>query len=330
MRNVQRYERSFVRHNFNTHRSIAGRRAESADNFALMALSGIINVYKPGGMTSRDVVDRVKWITRPEKVGHAGTLDPLATGVLVICVGQVTRLIQYVQRLRKSYSAKFLLGCRSDTDDLEGEVVTVPGAPIPTRAQLDEVLARFVGDIQQRPPAHSAIKIAGRRAYKLARRGEIVDLAARTVTIHSLDVRRYEYPELEVDIECGSGTYVRALARDIGEALGTAALMLALHRSAIGCFRAEDACRLEDLTSETLEKHIQPAIRAVSDLAQIALTEVEQEEVRHGRPIRRFPTTTVGANNPLVELAAVDSAGQLAAILYEKHPDELWPKINLW
>src|SRR3954462_974004 len=127
-----------------------------------MALSGIINVYKPGGMTSRDVVDRVKWITRPEKVGHAGTLDPLATGVLVICVGQATRLIQYVQRLRKAYSSKFLLGCRSDTHDLESEVVPVPDAQMPTRAQLHEALARFVGAIQQRPPAHSAVKVAGR------------------------------------------------------------------------------------------------------------------------------------------------------------------------
>src|SRR3954463_8368363 len=114
-----------------------------------MALSGILNVYKPSGMTSRDVVDRVKWITRPEKVGHAGTLDPLATGVLVICVGQATRLIQYVQRLRKSYSATFLLGCRSDTDDLEGQVVPVANAPTPTREQLDQVLQKFLGDIQQ-------------------------------------------------------------------------------------------------------------------------------------------------------------------------------------
>src|SRR4051794_20230733 len=262
-----------------------------------MALSGILNVYKPSGMTSRDVVDRVKWITRPEKVGHAGTLDPLATGVLVICVGQATRLIQYVQRLRKSYAAIFLLGCRSETDDLEGEIVPVLGAPIPTRVQLDEVLARFVGAIQQRPPAHSAIKIAGRRAYTLARRGETVDLAPRTVTIHSISARRYEYPELELDIECGSGTYIRALARDLGEALGTGALMSALHRSAVGWFRAEDACRLDDFAPETLEKHIQPAIRAVSDLAQIVLTDEEQTEVRHGRPIRRLSKSTTEVAN---------------------------------
>src|SRR4051794_11251119 len=166
-----------------------------------MALSGILNVCKPAGMTSRDVVDRVKWMTRPEKVGHAGTLDPLATGVLVICVGQATRLIQYVQRLRKFYSAAFLLGSRSDTDDLEGQVVPVDGAPVPTREQIDQVLTQFLGDIQQRPPAHSAIKIGGRRAYKLARRGETVDLAPRTVTIYSINVGRYEFPDLELAIE---------------------------------------------------------------------------------------------------------------------------------
>src|SRR4051794_20169774 len=295
-----------------------------------MALSGILNVCKPAGMTSRDVVDRVKWMTRPEKVGHAGTLDPLATGVLVICVGQATRLIQYVQRLRKSYAATFLLGCHSDTDDLEGEVIPVANAAIPSREQLDEVLAQFLGEIQQRPPDHSAIKIGGRRAYKLARRGEMLELAPRTVTIHSMNVRRYEYPELEVDIECGSGTYIRALGRDIGEALETGALMSQLQRTAIGWFHAEDACRLEDLAPETLQQLLQPPIQAVRDLARVTLTDAEHEEIRHGRPIgHSLGPTTDPAKGEAHGIAAVDSTGCLAAILYEKHPGELWPRINL-
>src|SRR3954454_2238049 len=280
-----------------------------------MALSGILNVYKPAGMTSRDVVDRVKWITRPEKVGHAGTLDPLATGVLVICVGQATRLIQYVQRLRKSYGATFLLGCRSDTDDLEGEVIPVANAAIPRREHLDRVLGQCVGEIQQRPPDHSAIKIGGRRAYKLARRGETIELAFRTVTIHSMNVRRYEYPELEVDIECGSGTYIRALGRDIGEALETGALMSQLQRTAIGWFHSEDACRLEDLAPETLQQLLRPSVQAVRDLPLVALTEAEQEEIRHGRPVRQLlGLPSDAAESQADEIAAVDSAGCLAAI----------------
>lgn len=178
-----------------------------------MAPFGVLIVDKPAGVTSRDVVDRIERLVRPAKAGHAGTLDPLATGVLVICVGQATRLIRFVQQMRKQYQATFLLGRQSETDDIEKDVIAIPDAVEPTRALLDHVLPRFVGEIQQRPPAHSAIKIAGRRAYKLARKGADFELAARTVTIHQIDVRRYEYPELELAIECGSGTYIRARPR---------------------------------------------------------------------------------------------------------------------
>src|SRR6476659_4427850 len=144
-----------------------------------MAPFGVLNVNKPRGMTSRDAVNRVERLVRPAKAGHAGTLDPLATGVLVICVGQATRLIRFVQRMRKQYRATFLLGRQSETDDLEGEVIEIPNATQPPRAALDLALTQFVGDIEQRPPAHSAIKIDGRRAYRLARRGKAVELAAR-------------------------------------------------------------------------------------------------------------------------------------------------------
>jgi tRNA pseudouridine55 synthase len=212
-----------------------------------MAPFGVLNVYKPAGLTSRDAVDRVERLVRPAKAGHAGTLDPLATGVLVICVGQATRLIRFVQQMRKRYLATFLLGQSSETDDVEREVVAIPNAVVPTRALIDSTLPQFVGEIQQRPPAHSAIKIAGRRAYKLARKGVNLDLAARTVTIHQLDVLRYEYPELDLDIECGSGTYIRALGRDLGNALGTAALI------------------------------------AVEDLPRVTLTDAELIEIRYGR-----------------------------------------------
>src|SRR5262249_43555691 len=155
----------------------------------------------------------------------------------VICVGQATRLIQYVQRLPKRYRATFLLGRHSETDDTEGEITLIEGAPQPARAEIEAALSKFIGDIEQRPPAHSAVKIAGRRAYKLARQGRAVEIAPRTVTIHSLNILRYDYPELELVVECGSGTYIRSLGRDLASALGTAAVMSALERTAVGGFR---------------------------------------------------------------------------------------------
>src|SRR3989304_2088231 len=227
---------------------------------------GILNVDKPAGLTSRDAVNRVERLFRNVKCGHAGTLDPLATGVLVICVGPATRLIQYVQRLPKQYRAVFQLGCRSATDDTEGEVEVVVGAPEPTRAQVEAALPQFLGDVQQRPPAHSAVKIGGQRAYDLAPRGEEFELPARTASIPRLEILRYEYPELELAIECGSGTYVRSLGRDLAAALGTAAVMSALVRTAIGDFRIENAIPLDALTTDTLLERLQPPLEALKSL----------------------------------------------------------------
>jgi tRNA pseudouridine55 synthase len=293
-----------------------------------MTLFGALNVHKPAGLTSRAVVDRVERLIRPVRAGHAGTLDPLATGVLVICVGQATRLIQYVQRMPKTYHATFLLGRSSETDDVEGEVVPVADAPTPSRESLDNALKQFVGDIEQRPPAHSAIKLAGRRAYKLARRGVAVEIAPRPVTIHSISVRRYVYPNLELDIECGSGTYVRSLGRDLGAALGTAAVMSALVRTAIGRFCIQDAIALDDLRAETLSQHLQPALTIVDNLPRVALSEAQLLEIRNGRPI--LSSWIAGDLQPLhgSELIVADSSGQLVGILYETKPGELWPAMN--
>jgi tRNA pseudouridine55 synthase len=296
----------------------------------VMTLFGVLNVNKPVGPTSRDVVDRVSRLVQPSKVGHAGTLDPLASGVLVICVGQATRLTRYVQQMPKTYRAAYLLGQRSETDDVEGELVPVSGAIEPPRETLDQVLTRFIGDIQQRPPTHSAIKLAGRRAYKLTRRGIEIELQPRAVTIHSILVRRYRYPQLELDVECGSGTYIRALGRDIGEALGTGAVMTALDRTAIGEFHVDDAVSPDDLTADTLARHLQPALVAVGNLPRIALSEAQVIEARDGRPILTSwlrnggPALVSGAS----DLAAADAAGRLVAILYEKRPGELWPRMN--
>jgi tRNA pseudouridine55 synthase len=295
-----------------------------------------LNVDKPAGCTSRDVVSRIDRVTWPAKCGHAGTLDPLATGVLVVCVGQATRLIQYVQQLPKRYEATFLLGRRSPTDDVEGAVELLAGAAEPSREAVEAIIPRFLGAIEQRPPAHSAIKVGGQRAYELARRGKAVDLAARTVTIYRLDIRRYEYPELEMTVECGSGTYVRSLGRDLAAALGTAAVMSALVRTAIGEFRVEDGVRLDGLTAESLPQHLQPALAAVAKLQRIELSEGQLVEIRHGRPLQMpRPLGAVTGKSPPAEAgspggewAAIDASGQLVAILYEKISGELWPKMN--
>jgi tRNA pseudouridine55 synthase len=294
-----------------------------------MAPFGLLNINKPAGFTSRAAVDRVERLVRPAKVGHAGTLDPLATGVLVVCVGQATRLVRFVQQMRKRYRATFLLGRSSATDDIEGQVTEIPNVIVPTLAMIDQALPRFVGDIQQRPPTHSAIRIAGHRAYTLARKGADFEMAARTITIHRIDLVRYEYPELDLDIECGSGTYIRALGRDLGAMLGTAAVMSALERTAIGPFHVEQSVALESLSSETLVENLQPALAAVSNLAVIQLSEAQIDEIRHGRPIplaRRDEPEPSPIDGQ--EWAAVDAHGQLVAILTKKQPGQLWPEHN--
>ena len=291
---------------------------------------GIFNIDKPAGLTSRDAVNRVEGLVRGVKCGHAGTLDPLATGVLVVCVGPATRLIQYVQRLPKHYRAVFQLGRRSLTDDLEGEVEFVAGAPEPTRAEVEAALPQFVGEIQQRPPAFSAIQVDGQRSYDRARRGEEFELPARPVTIHRLEVLRYEYPELELAIECGSGTYVRSLGRDLAAALGTSAVMSTLARTAIGEFRLADSVALDAITNSTFAEHLQPPLAALGCLPQITLNDRELAELRQGRPIERrnFVRPAAEAGSPKAEWAGVDPAGRLAAILFEKQPNQLWPARN--
>ncbi|MCA9033991.1 MAG: tRNA pseudouridine(55) synthase TruB, partial [Planctomycetaceae bacterium] len=201
------------------------------------ALFGVININKPEGITSRDVVNRVQKLVRPEKCGHAGTLDPMATGVLLVCVGPATRLISYLQDTTKVYEADFLLGQTSNTDDITGEVASVQlKASPPARKSVQAALDQMTGSIAQVPPSFSAVHVNGRRAYDLARRGEAVELVAREVQIDSIEIIRYEWPQLTVKVSCGSGTYIRSIARDLGEALGCGGLMSRLVRTRVGRF----------------------------------------------------------------------------------------------
>src|SRR5262245_30326921 len=198
-------------------------------------MNGLLVIDKPSGMTSRDVVNRVqKWFPRKTKIGHTGTLDPLATGVLVVCVGAATRLADYVQAMGKSYASRFCLGATSTTDDADGEVTETPNVVPPTLRQIDEATATFMGNIEQIPPAVSALKVDGQRAHDLVRQGKDVKHAARTVRIDDIRVKNYEWPFLDVEVDCGKGTYIRSIARDLGAALGCGGLVLTLRRTRVG------------------------------------------------------------------------------------------------
>ncbi len=282
-------------------------------------MHGLLNIDKPFDVTSRDVVNVVQRLVRPHKVGHAGTLDPLATGVLLVCVGHATRLIEYVQQVPKCYLGTFLLGRRSDTDDTEGQVELVDSPVRPTRAEIERVLPRFVGEIMQRPPAFSALKVQGRRAYALARRGELVELAPRRVTIYRLEIVHYTYPALTLQVSCGSGTYIRALGRDLGELLGTGAVMSALQRTAIGSFGLADSHAMSDLTPDSLRAWLLPAHKGVEHLPSVILGDEHVVELSHGRFIPG--TLPEGAN----VAAALDQAGRLVALLTPRSDGWLKP-----
>ncbi len=181
------------------------------------------------------------------KVGHGGTLDPLATGVVVILVGRATRMCEVVMAGQKRYFAEVDLAHVSVTDDLEATAEAVAVACEPSLAEVERACAGFVGRIQQRPPAHSAMKVGGRRAYELARKGEDPGLVARPVEIHAIEVLEYAYPRLRIDVRCGKGTYIRSLARDMGVALGTGGMLVGLRRTRVGRFGIEQSVRPEDL-----------------------------------------------------------------------------------
>ena len=281
---------------------------------------GILNINKPPGWTSRDVVNRVQRIVRPHKAGHAGTLDPLATGVLVVCVGAATRLIEYVQRQRKTYRGTFLLGRASDTEDITGEVRELADPSRPSRNELQQILPQFVGNIEQTPPAYSALKVQGQRSYDLARRGKAVELASRIIEIDELRLVGYAYPEFVLDVTCSGGTYVRSLGRDIAQRLGTAAVMSGLVRTAIGPFSLSDSVELSELSTDNVTRHLLPTALAVRGVAALILTPPEQRQLVLGQNIQRPDAPTEPA-----EFAAFDSDGQLLGVLTRREGAILKP-----
>jgi tRNA pseudouridine55 synthase len=249
--------------------------------------SGLVIVDKPAGVTSHDVVSRVRRLAGTRKVGHAGTLDPMATGVLVLGVNRATRLLGHLTLTEKAYDGTIRLGASTTTDDAEGEVISTAGTGDLDEAQIRSALAAFVGDIQQVPTTVSAIKVDGRRAYERVRQGEEVQLAARPVTIHALDVHQVRPTgagiEVDVSVRCSSGTYIRAIARDLGTELGVGGHLGALRRTAVGPFALEDAHTLEQVAEELTIMPIAEAARTC--FASRDLGQAQAGDVRHGRQI---------------------------------------------
>ncbi len=290
-----------------------------------MVWCGIVTIDKPTGLTSRQIVDKVAKIVRPAKTGHAGTLDPLATGVLVVAVGSATRLISYIQQGRKRYTGQFRLGVRSNTDDVDGQITDGGVWTHITKQMLAEAVAQFVGTILQVPPQFSAVHVGGQRAYKLARQGETVEIDARPVEVHSIRVTQFNPPNFELAIECGSGTYVRSIGRDLGEHFGCGAIMTSLRRLAVGPCRIEDAVPFAELDEARLRLALQPALTAVAELPRRIADADELRALRQGRAIE---TGSLSASHPDAEVALLDADGQLIGLArFEGSPLRLQPQI---
>ena len=288
-------------------------------------LFGVLNINKPAGVTSRDVVNRVcSMAPRKTKVGHCGTLDPMATGVLIVCVGPATRLIQFGQNAEKRYVGDFRLGLSSDTEDITGNVQAIDG-PVIEASQMEAVLNQFTGQISQLPPNYSALRVNGQRAYKLARKGADVPLEPRPVDIHSVTLTKFAYPDFQLSIRCGSGTYVRSLGRDIAASLGTHAVMTELVRTGIGPLNIEDATPMKELQNDSLQEKFLPGQILIGDMIRTPIEDVEIPLLADGNPVdREYP----GGAKATGEIAGVDRQERLIAILQPWKDDLFTPKIN--
>lgn len=266
---------------------------------------------KASGMTSHDVVAGVRRATGVRKVGHAGTLDPMATGVLVVAIGRVTRLIRFIQEMPKQYLATAIFGVATDSLDADGAVLERHPMSI-VQSDVERVLPRFVGAVDQIPPMVSALKVGGERLYDLARRGEVVDRPARTVVIHDLELTDFApgpYPEVGFRVVCGKGTYVRSLVDDIARSLGGRAHLSELRRTRVGSLdldRAVLSTRLEDF-----ESHLLTPAEALADLPRVVVDDKSAEAVSHGV---KFSIGPLGEIEPDRATAVMDEAGNLLAV----------------
>src|SRR4030043_2132931 len=261
---------------------------EDKDNIKSV-VSGVLVVDKPIGLTSHDVVQIIRRGTNIRRAGHTGTLDPRASGVLVVLIGPAVRLSEYVSASDKRYQATIHLGSTTDTFDAEGKITSSRPVEHITEQQFDEALKQFIGEIQKEPPPYSVIKVQGRKAYEMAREGEEVELQPRTIQVYSLELLEWNPPEAVIDVFCSSGTYVRSLANDLGVALGGGAHLVGLRRTKSGRFTLRDAVPLRRLQESfhvgEWYKFLIPAAEALGDWQMVELDADQVEAIRHGHRI---------------------------------------------
>lgn len=287
---------------------------------AVNSLSGVLVVDKPIGLTSHDVVQEVRNGTKLRRAGHTGTLDPRASGVLVVLIGPAVRLSEYVSATDKRYQAVLQLGATTDTYDADGKITSNAVVNI-TEEQFQTALNKFVGEIEQVPPPYSAVKVKGRKSYELARKGEAVELPPRKINVYKLELLDWDPPEAVLDIDCSSGTYVRSLANDLGKELGCGAHLIGLRRTKSGKFTLRNAVSLSTLKEAFVRgdwyQYIIPASEALPDWPVVELTPDQADTIRYGN---RIPAASTEH-----ELAkGMDDQGELVAIL------ELLPESQEW
>ncbi|MBN1494545.1 tRNA pseudouridine(55) synthase TruB [Candidatus Peregrinibacteria bacterium] len=249
-------------------------------------LNGFLNINKPKGITSFDVIRMVRRIKFGEKIGHTGTLDPLASGVLVLVFGEATKLIEFIVKADKEYEAQITLGAASVTYDAEGEIKKI-SEKRPLKREVEDGLRVFKGDIFQTPPKFSAIKVKGKKAYELARKGIEVNLKKRKIHIYSIKILKYEYPNLKIKVMCSSGTYIRSLAHEIGLKLQTGAYLSGLKRTRSGGFLIKNAVSPEDLNTQNLKQKLEPVEKYVKLFPKIILNSIEYKKLNFGQTISR-------------------------------------------
>lgn len=292
---------------------------------------GVLPIDKPAGPTSHDIVAAVRRLLTTTynlqpRVGHTGTLDPLATGLLLVAIGPAVRLIEYTRPWRKTYKTTITLGAASDTDDAAGHITPrTPSRPPPTAADIKQIVIKFTGTISQVPPIYSAVKVRGKKLYEYARAGLPAELAglpektsamigerAHSVTIHHLEMINYIYPHLKLKITCSTGTYIRALARDIGELLGTGAYVQELRRTKIGTIDTTQAISLKNLTNQNVLNHLLPPETLVAHLPRLTLSAANVAQCIKGQPVGQ--RTSQPPSSPDQPIALFTPSGQLLGI----------------
>jgi len=290
--------------------------------------SGIIVVNKPKGMSSRTAVDHVQeWFAEKIPTGHAGTLDPLATGVLVICLGWTTRLVEYIQSMKKVYKTVIMLGANSATDDSEGPIDEIMVKSAPTLIEIQTALKHFEGEILQTPPSVSAARVNGKRSYRLARKGKPELPPPKIVEVSSIHIIKYEYPLLELEITCGKGTYIRSIARDLGALIKTGGYVLELERTSIGTFSIADSHSINQPPT-TSEKTILPQELAVDSMQKLSLEGLILRYVLNGTKTPfTFPDSHISTNNIY---AIMDPQNKFRAIAEYRPNDEVLKPLKVF